>query len=90
MNPNLKWKALFILLVVLACIYTLVGLPTFGIVMLTYFGRVRFKGRIPGGMVAVALGTLLSWIIGGLLLMLLFWVIRKLPRRCAGIARPAF
>jgi preprotein translocase subunit SecD len=29
MNPNLKWKALFILLVVLACIYTLVGLPTF-------------------------------------------------------------
>jgi AGZA family xanthine/uracil permease-like MFS transporter len=42
----------------------LVGLTTFGIVMLTYFGRVRFKGRIPGGMVAVALGTLLSWIIG--------------------------
>ena len=41
-----------------------VGLTTFGIVMLTYFGRVRFKGRIPGGMVAVALGTLLSWIIG--------------------------
>jgi adenine/guanine/hypoxanthine permease len=32
--------------------------------MLTYFGRVRFKGRIPGGMVAVGLGTLLSWIIG--------------------------
>ena len=29
MNPNLKWKVLFILLVVLACIYTLVGLPTF-------------------------------------------------------------
>jgi preprotein translocase subunit SecD len=29
MNPNLKWKALFILVVVLACIYTLVGLPTF-------------------------------------------------------------
>jgi adenine/guanine/hypoxanthine permease len=42
----------------------IVGLTTFGIVMLTYFGRVRFKGRIPGGMVAVALGTLLSWIIG--------------------------
>ena len=27
--------------------------------MLTYFGRVRFKGRLPGGLVAVALGTLL-------------------------------
>ncbi len=32
--------------------------------MLTYFGRVRFKGRIPGGLVAVALGTLLAWVIG--------------------------
>jgi adenine/guanine/hypoxanthine permease len=42
----------------------IVGLTTFGIVMLTYFGRVRFKGRIPGGMVAVGLGTLLSWMIG--------------------------
>ena len=29
MNPNLKWKALFILLVILGCIYGLVGLPTF-------------------------------------------------------------
>ena len=37
-----------------------VGLTTFGIVILTYFGRVRFKGRIPGGMVAVGVGTLLS------------------------------
>src|SRR3954470_17068636 len=41
-----------------------VGLTTFGIVMLTYFGRVRFKGHIPGGLVAIALGTLLSWMIG--------------------------
>jgi preprotein translocase subunit SecD len=29
MNPNLKWKSLFILLVILGCIYGLVGLPTF-------------------------------------------------------------
>jgi len=29
MNPNLKWKALFILLVILLCIYGLVGLPSF-------------------------------------------------------------
>ena len=42
----------------------IVGLATFGIVMLTYFGGVRFKGRIPGGVVAVGLGTLLSWVIG--------------------------
>ena len=42
----------------------LVGLTTFGIVMLTYFGRVRFKGHLPGGTVAVGLGTLLAWMIG--------------------------
>jgi len=42
----------------------IVGLTTFGIVMLTYFGRVRFKGHIPGGLVAISVGTLLSWIIG--------------------------
>jgi AGZA family xanthine/uracil permease-like MFS transporter len=41
-----------------------VGLTTFAIVMLTYFGRVRFKGRIPGGMVAVAIGTVLCWVTG--------------------------
>jgi preprotein translocase subunit SecD len=29
MNPNLKWKALFILLVILFCIYYLIGLPDF-------------------------------------------------------------
>jgi protein-export membrane protein SecD len=29
MNPNLKWKAIFIVVVILACIYWLTGLPTF-------------------------------------------------------------
>lgn len=29
MNPNLKWKALFILVVVIFCLYVVVGLPTF-------------------------------------------------------------
>jgi preprotein translocase subunit SecD len=29
MNPNLKWKVLFIVAVVLICLYTVVGLPTF-------------------------------------------------------------
>ncbi|MGE0405509.1 MAG: NCS2 family permease [Candidatus Korobacteraceae bacterium] len=42
----------------------IIGLTTLGIIMLTYFGRVRFKGRIPGGMVAVGLGTVLSWMTG--------------------------
>src|SRR5215510_8013315 len=42
----------------------LVGLTTLAIVMLTYFGRVRFKGRLPGGVVAVALGTLIAWMTG--------------------------
>ena len=41
-----------------------VGLTTLGIVMLTYFGRVRFKGHLPGGVVAVAVGTLLCWLTG--------------------------
>jgi len=41
--------------------HPIVGLTTFGVVMLTYFGRVRFKGHLPGGLVAIALGTLLSW-----------------------------
>lgn len=41
-----------------------VGFATLGVVLLTYFGRVRFRGRLPGGLVAVALGTLLAWITG--------------------------
>jgi adenine/guanine/hypoxanthine permease len=41
-----------------------VGLTTLAVVMLTYFGRVRFKGGLPGGLVAVALGTLLAWMTG--------------------------
>src|SRR6476620_5249424 len=44
--------------------HPVVGLTTLAIVMLTYFGRVRFKGHLPGGVVAVTLGTLLCWITG--------------------------
>ncbi|MGC0773210.1 MAG: hypothetical protein WB543_09760, partial [Candidatus Acidiferrum sp.] len=29
MNPNLKWKAIFIVVVIVGCIYGLIGLPTF-------------------------------------------------------------
>jgi len=42
----------------------IVGLTTLGVVVLTYFGRVQFKGRIPGGMIAVTLGTILCWATG--------------------------
>lgn len=44
--------------------HPIVGLATLAIVMLTYFGRVKFKGRLPGGLVAVVLGTVLAWLIG--------------------------
>jgi AGZA family xanthine/uracil permease-like MFS transporter len=42
----------------------LIGLVTLGVVLLTYFGRVRFRGGLPGGFVAVALGTLIAWMTG--------------------------
>jgi len=42
----------------------LVGFTTLAIILLTYFGRVRFRGGLPGGLVAVALGTLLAWLTG--------------------------
>ena len=41
-----------------------VGLATLGVVLLVYFGRVRFKGGLPGGLVAVALGVMLSFAMG--------------------------
>jgi len=39
----------------------LVGLVTLTIVLVCYFGRVRFVGGIPGGLVAVSVGTALAW-----------------------------
>ena len=41
-----------------------VGIVTLGVIMMVYFGRVRFKGGLPGGLLAVALGTLLAWLTG--------------------------
>jgi AGZA family xanthine/uracil permease-like MFS transporter len=41
-----------------------VGLTTLAIVLLTYFGRVRFRGGLPGGLVAVAIGAALAWATG--------------------------
>jgi AGZA family xanthine/uracil permease-like MFS transporter len=42
----------------------MVGLTTLAVLLLVYFGRVRFRGGVPGGLVAVALGTLLAWVTG--------------------------
>jgi AGZA family xanthine/uracil permease-like MFS transporter len=44
--------------------HPVVGFATLGVVLITYFGRVRFRGNLPGGLVAVALGVLLAWITG--------------------------
>lgn len=44
--------------------HPIVGLVTLGVILLIYFGRLRFRGNIPGGLVAVALGILLSWMTG--------------------------
>src|SRR5262249_31945466 len=41
-----------------------IGLTTLGVILLTYFGRVRFRGGLPGGLVAVALGTAVAWATG--------------------------
>lgn len=38
-----------------------VGLTCLGVVLLTYFGGMRFKGGLPGGLVAVVAGTALAW-----------------------------
>lgn len=41
-----------------------VGLTCLAVILVTYFGRVKFRGSLPGGLVAVALGTLLAWLTG--------------------------
>jgi len=42
--------------------HPLVGLSTLAVVLLVYFGRRRFRGGLPGGLVAVLLGTVLAWL----------------------------
>src|SRR4029453_12216194 len=44
--------------------HPIVGLTTLAIVLVTYFGRARQRGGLPGGLVAVATGTLLAWLTG--------------------------
>lgn len=41
-----------------------IGLACLAVILVTYFGGVRFKGGLPGGLIAVLLGTLLAWIMG--------------------------
>jgi len=41
-----------------------IGLGTLAIILLVYFGRVRFRGGLPGGLVAVTLGTAFAWVTG--------------------------
>jgi len=42
--------------------HPIVGLTTLGIILMVYFGRVKFRFGIPGGLVAVLLGTMLFWL----------------------------
>jgi adenine/guanine/hypoxanthine permease len=44
--------------------HPIVGLSTLGVILLIYFGGVRFRGGLPGGLIAVALGTALAWATG--------------------------
>jgi AGZA family xanthine/uracil permease-like MFS transporter len=44
--------------------HPVVGLVTLGVILLVYFGGLRFRGNLPGGLVAVVLGALLSWLMG--------------------------
>ncbi len=41
-----------------------VGFTTLAVILLVYFGGVRFRAGLPGGLVAVALGTALAWLTG--------------------------
>ncbi|HLX63205.1 MAG TPA: NCS2 family permease [Planctomycetota bacterium] len=44
--------------------HPIVGLATLGIILLAYFGRVRFKGGLPSGLVAVIVGVILAKLTG--------------------------
>jgi AGZA family xanthine/uracil permease-like MFS transporter len=42
----------------------LVGMTTLAVILVCYFGRVQFAGGLPGGLVAVLLGTGIAWATG--------------------------
>ena len=39
----------------------LVGIVPLAVIFMVYFGKLRFRWGLPGGLVAVALGTALFW-----------------------------
>ncbi len=41
-----------------------IGLGTLAVIFVVYFGRVSFRGGLPGGFVAVALGVAFAWLTG--------------------------
>ncbi len=42
----------------------IVGFTTLAVILLVYFGGVKFRGGLPGGLVAVVLGTVIAWATG--------------------------
>ena len=42
----------------------IVGFATLGVILLVYFGKVRFRGGLPGGLVAILIGVVLSFATG--------------------------
>jgi AGZA family xanthine/uracil permease-like MFS transporter len=41
--------------------HPVVGLTTLGLILLVYFGRVKFRFGLPGGLVTILVGTALAW-----------------------------
>lgn len=39
----------------------LIGITCFAIILISWFGNVRFFGGVPAGLVAIAVGTLIAW-----------------------------
>jgi len=44
--------------------HPLVGLSTLAVILLAFFGSVKFKGGLSGGLIAVGLGTAIAWATG--------------------------
>ncbi|MBF0198718.1 MAG: NCS2 family permease, partial [Planctomycetes bacterium] len=44
--------------------YPVVGLVTLGSIFMFYFGKVKIKGNLPGGFVALIIGVTLCWVTG--------------------------
>lgn len=44
--------------------HPIIGFATLAVIAVSYWGGMRFKGRLPAGLVAVILGTALAWVTG--------------------------